>query len=623
MLSLIAALTIFAQLPTNPKAFFAGAAGGPPPPPWNPQGGIKSDDFKIERRDDNGNVIGTEFVHLELTVSTREVPLPDDCSVSSIDIQCDQVCQGGKHKNHSECNLSCDKQCAKDHHFTLRGYYEELRDNMNQMTKDSGALTGGAAEGAAPDWSSEVSHALKEAEQAVNKEKVDMTPAHVKTPCNENDRFYGHKPSQFQVHAECHKVGFYMSKGVKTPIDANMGNLDGVVALLYHPSGDVLKEFNSTVCKCKKVVVPEVFETPGPEEDYPWWDPGFIWEGMDGKPTEPGDGVDITAHGEDINHGVIEIENKTGKDGKCVIPPGTLLVSDDPDDQTMVVLELLSVICPANSNTNVVVSIGPNTYGPASIRPRVACTEIHKHEPSTKTRMHLAPPMNDHLTALCKMYKTDRMHFGGLDQTRAWLCMSHSTIDEMNKILFPRVSQGTYLNALKDCASVGIDVESKDYRPCIDLALLEGSTARTDAVNWFVRFWEVHDMKTLASYAGGLAESEKQTMASGQNQDFRHAADLASAFLTSPSPQVRAAGLRILAESVPDAKRADVLGYGGLNGLWNSLASGDEAEEARALSIVDMYGDKSYAGQVAGLAGYSTNANIKIAAKALKAKLLG
>jgi hypothetical protein len=625
MLSLIAALTIFAQVPTNPKTFYAGAVAGAPPPPWDPQGGIKSDDFKVEKRDDNGNVIGTEFVHLELTVSTREVPLPEDCWLETVDVQCDQVCLGGKHKNHGECDLSCDKQCAKNHHFTIRGYYEELRDNMNKMTADSGALTASGAAGAdPPDWSSEVCHALKEAEQAVTKEVVDMTPPHVKKPCNQNDRYYGYKPSQFQVHAELHKVGFYMTKGQRTPINALLGTLDGVVALLYHPSRDVMEEDNAVVCKCQKVEIPEIFPAIIPEEDWPWWDPGFIWEDPGGKPCPPGDNVKITAHGEDLNHGVIEVDNESGKDGKCVIPPGTLLVSDDPLSQTMVVLELLEALCPANTHTSLVVSIAPEgAYSPTTMKPKVACTEISKHEPSPNTKMHLSPPLDDHLTSVCRMYKKEHIHFGGLDQARVWLCLSHSTLDQMNKILFPRVSQGTYLNALNDVASTGVDVDSGDYKQCSDLTLLDGSTSRTESVNWFVRLWERRDLKAFTAFAKGLVGREKATMASGQAIDLRHAADLSSAFLTSSSPEIRGLGLNLLAECVPSMNRPDVLQYGGLNGLWNSLASGDEAEVAKALAVVDAFGDKSYTGQVAGLASCSPNANIKIAARALKTKLSG
>jgi hypothetical protein len=620
MLSLLVAISLHpVQAHVDPKKFFD---PGPAGPSWQGQGGIKSDDFKVERRDDNGNVVGTEFVHLEMNVSCREVPLPPSPDDWAVQVDCDANCKGGKHKTHAECDMSCDTPCKKNHHFTLKGDYDELRDNMNKMTADSGALTAHGAAGAAdpPDWSSEVSHALRDAENAVRKEVVDMTPAHINKPCTLDTRMYGYTTSQFQVHCDVHKIGFYMTKGVKTPIDDEIGSLDGVVALLYHPSKDVLHEESEVACKCVKKIDP--IESWTGFDPFPPIEGGVIWQTPDGTPVYPEDGkVTVGAHGVDLNEGEIDIDNESDQDLKLTLLPGLLLFADDDDIQTMVILEMLSQLCAAKTETRIYVSTSPQPAGKFVLKPRVACTEISKHQPTSSSKMHLAAPKDDHLTALCRMYGKTQIHFGGVDQVRVWICASQSTMDQINQRLFPKVSAGTYLNALKDVASTGVDVDTKAYRQCEDMALLEGATARTDSVKWYVRFWEGHDLKSMESYAAKLVAHEKQACAAGQAIELRHLADLAQAFLSSTDPAIRDAGLRLLSEAVPEDKRKDVVQYHGLDMLWKPLSSGDEAEVVKALGVVELYQDKSYAGQVAGLAGYSQNATIKSTAKALQGKL--
>lgn len=620
MLPLLFALAI--QQKHSPTVYFDPGASGPA---WNGQGGIKSDDIKVEHRDANGNVEGTEFVHLEYDVSSRIVPLGPDGDYPWTYVFCTRECQGTKHKKHSECDLSCDKQCTKDHHLTMKGAYYELRNNMSQMEKESAGLNqkGSAGAAATPDWSSAVSHALKAAEKDAQKQVVDETPAHLTTPCTWDDRTYGYHTSQFQVKAVMRKVGFYMSKGVKTPIDSVVGTQEGAVCLLYYPSKDPLSEFSLTFCKCERFVFPKTPPDPG-VTDGPT-DGGVGWRTPGGEPVIPEDGkVEVTAHGKDLNEAEIDVENHTGGDLKVLIYPGLLLISDDDGTQTMVVLEFLSVLVPNGATTRIPVSAGPSdSYAPTAIKPHVVCTEISKHEPTPSTKMHLSAAKDDHLSQLCRMFANDNLHFGGLDQTRAWIYLSHSTRDEINQRLFPRVTAGTYLNALSDVASTGVDVEAPEYRPCTDLSLLEGATARQKAVEWFVRYWEGHDPKSLISFAGRLVDHEKQVLASGDAAETRHAAHLAAVFLTSTEPELRDAGLRILSEAVPEAKRDEVVTDGGLTGVWDSLSSGDEGEVGKALAIVDLYKAKTYLIQVSGLASYSPNANIKMAAQAVSAKLKG
>src|SRR5258708_22218056 len=109
MLSLLLALTLGQNLTQHGSKYYDPGATAPP---WQGQGGIKSEDFKVEHRDDNGNVIGTDFVHLEYTVSCRDVPMPASENEEDVYIECNRICKK-KHKSHKECDLSCDEQCTK------------------------------------------------------------------------------------------------------------------------------------------------------------------------------------------------------------------------------------------------------------------------------------------------------------------------------------------------------------------------------------------------------------------------------------------------------------------------------------------------------------------------------
>jgi hypothetical protein len=618
MLSVIAAATIILQGKgrTPPIAPFQPQT----PVAWNPQGAIKSDDLKQEHRDANGNVEGTEFFHLEYEVSTRLVDLPPGLFDITNEVVCNNACKGKKHKKHEACDSSCDELCKQNHTITIKGGFDELRDQEDMMERESAKLAQKGAGGAgAPDWSSAVSHALRDAKRDAEKQKLTMTPAHIVKPCTRIRRYYGVQTKEFQVHCVLKKVGYYMTHGQRTPIDQEVGTQDGVVAYLYYPKKDPIFSDEFVACACRGEEQPEQPPTEG----------GIPGEGKKGTPTYSGLGwqkpdgtivipehVKVTGKGKDLNEAEIDVENDEPYDLIVTVYAGIILVSEDGDIQTMVVMQTITTTVGAGSTARLYASARPEPDVLSGvIKPRVACTQMTKHQPDENTRFKVMDSGDDHLKNICAQYERTRIHTGA-DQGRVWIYTDHATLEEINKRLFPRMSPGQYLNAMAGVAEAGIDLEDGAYKRCVDIELLEGSTASQAAVDWYVRFWEQHDLKAISNYAKRLVGLERTTLAGGDRSDVNHAADLAFAFLGSSEGSIRSAGLSLLA-AVPEDKRGAVKSSGGLKRILNGLRSDDEAEVLAALAVVEQYKDSSVANYVAGLASWSSSAAVKAKAKSV------
>ena len=93
---------------------------------WTDAGHIDSRDVKLERRGASG-VIGTEFVHYEYRV-TWKIVSTDDKKQKGLWVW-QNTCKGKKHKDHKDCDLSCDDKAKNKEHIVLRGEAEEYKDS--------------------------------------------------------------------------------------------------------------------------------------------------------------------------------------------------------------------------------------------------------------------------------------------------------------------------------------------------------------------------------------------------------------------------------------------------------------------------------------------------------------
>jgi hypothetical protein len=576
-------------------------------PAWQPQGGIQSHDFKVEHRSEDGRVVeGTEFVHLEYKVSLKQVPSDDVEESDAPPLRCVRECRGTPHKNHSECTPnSCDDACTKKHEKSLRGRYKPLLDNMRQARADSGKLARAAGVPPGPDnWSDASSSALRAIKQnAESLHKVSM--GHTNEACGVRDGYFGLRRTDIYVKGEFRKVGFYMSKGVKTPIDEPAGSHEMLIAQTWIPEKEPIRNVDGWICHCFKRAEPPK-QPPGTTANdnsigrTPTYS-GLGWRKPDGTVVIPDEKqVKIQTSGDGINNINFHVENNSGQDLQLETIPGTICTPNSPKIQIMVIVVRVVIMVPAGATIEA--SVNPLGGTAGDFKSRVVCTEINKLPPDEKTTFKLATGKDDALASLCERTAASRLR-GPWDQARVWIYMDGASIDEINEHLVPGVSPGRYVTVLHEVETLGgVDLSAAKFRKCFDPKLLAGDNASPEATAWYVqRLAEMNKKGLLDSVRNLTAEWKRVLGGTAEDVQVEHVAAVASGMLQSPAEEVRVAGLKLLAE-LPAANRAALVKFGALYALGDSISSKSAAEVDAALDVLSVYrpdGAKAYAAYAA------------------------
>ncbi|MCC7230299.1 MAG: hypothetical protein IT203_07875, partial [Fimbriimonadaceae bacterium] len=408
-----------------PLLFAAISLSAHPSQDWQSQGKIESREIQVEHR--NGNVVeGTEFVHYEYRVSLRLVPDGHVLDWSNM-ILCDSVCKGKKHAAHEACDSSCDDLCKAKHHVSMKGKAMRLKDRMKQMEKQSASLAKGIGMPGGPDnWSSATSNALRNLQRDVEKEKVEMDVPHWVLPCEQTGRMYGYDLTSVEVKGEFWKVGYYMSRGVKTPIEELKGNHQGTVMRLFKPLQDPVDKVHTLGCQCKFVPSDPPVTDPGKPNIMIGRTPTFSglgWRDKDGKVTIPdGKQVTVTTTGNGLTKVTVLIVNGSGEAYEVIIEPGTKFVPKDGGTQIMTAIgqQKCSVHSKGAALLQVATAAEPAGSLDTTADVRVACTELTKHMPSTDSTFTITPPNDPLLSRIASI--EDRGFFANtIAQTRVWI----------------------------------------------------------------------------------------------------------------------------------------------------------------------------------------------------------
>lgn len=548
---------------------------------WNPQGKIDSREIKIERREGNA-VVGTEFVHYEYRVSLRLVDKPD---AEAQPVWCDAVCNGKKHKNHQECDKSCDTACNLRHPVKLQGKAVEHRDNMKEMTQTSAQKARAIGMPGGPNnWSSATSSALKQMKAAAKADKLDFDAGHWAMPCTLTDREYGYTVKDVQVRGEFWKVGYYMAGGVRTPINQMVDSHEGTVMTVYKCKRDPVSQGSQVACRCLEVPA----DPPPPAEKFgrvPTYS-GLGWRKPDGTVVIPDEKeVTVACYGKSLTKAEVRIDNKTDKAYEVVIQPGTKLIPDDSGVQIMTCLGNQTVAVAAASTTVFWVSLAPQPL--ASFEFNVACTEINKKEPSEKTKFKIVAP-NDPLLARIAAIEDRGFMRSALAQGRVWIYTDNATREQINKRLLPGLTEGMYLNSLHGMARAGVDLTQPKYKNLLDPALLAGPTATKEATFWFADFLAQQDPKT--GYAKKVLDALRTGLASkAESMDARHAGYVAQGLSESDEKAVRMQVLDFMDKSIPEPLKAEFLTEGGLAALLSIGTFGDDEEALKAFAVAKKF----------------------------------
>jgi hypothetical protein len=576
---------------------------------WQNQGKIDSREVQVERREGNA-VVGTEYFHLEYRVSIKIVPDPQAVWDWKSAADCIAVCKGKKHKKHEECDLSCDEICKKKHPISIKGMAIRLEKDRENMTKESGRLAKGfGMPGGPQNWSSATSNALRQLESATKAEKTEFDAGHDPVPCASTTRFYGYNRETVWVKGEFWKVGYYMSRGMKTPIEERLQSHEGKVLDLYHPQRDSIGSWKPAVnCKCTQAtgeppsepapgqsVIPTAGRTPTysglrpPPVRTPTYS-GLGWRKSDGTVVIPDEKkVKVTCTGKDLSNAEIQIENNSGASYEVSIQPGTRLIPDNAGTQTMTCMGNQKATVAAGATTILQVALSPEPILArlAAIPIRVACAEMNKKQPTGDTKFSIVAPSDILLQNICGMEDSGFLRTTTA-QVRVWIYTDSASLGEIKKHLATGLSEGMYLNALFSLDQAGEDLTQTRYRKLLDPALLTAPTATREATIWYANFLRDLDPKT--SFGKKVLDTIRSGLSTkAEALDARHAAYVVLALSDSDNKEVRTAALELMEKGVPDPLKAEFLAEGGLGALMSMITFGDDAEALRAISVAKLY----------------------------------
>ncbi|OJU63599.1 MAG: hypothetical protein BGO01_02850 [Armatimonadetes bacterium 55-13] len=558
---------------------------------WDARGQIQSRDTQIERR--NGNVIeGTELVHYEYRVFTKLVPTDD--LKSKYHISHDNVCQGKKHKAHEECDLSCDKKDTKVKKVTVRGQAESLSGAMRQMEQESAKLARKLGMPGGPNnWSSETSSYIHQMKRDCESKSIELTSLPHENPCTLVTEYFGCKKTEIHVKGEFWKVGVYRSHGVNTPINEKIAEHEGTVVNLWYPFDKAVGSATTVTCRCKERPKdkPTVSDKPvlslgsTLKKGDP---PGPTLGGLEFYVEESGLGclpspeqILMQCSGQSLTKCELSITNKTSDDLICRLPLGAEIVPEDSGTQVMTCTEPLELICKSSWSWDIVAGFLPSTPSFETATIRVACTELHKKEPSAKTKFTIVPPQDPLLVAILEQPAQSSFFANAIVQGRVWIYRDQASLAEINKRMVPGLTEGMYLNALLGLNQAGVDLSDRKFAKCVDANLLKSSGSSEEATAWFVAYLAEQSPNDLLAVGKYLVQS----FAVKEAVDVRHLAHVADVCLRSVDPNVLNLGVSLLEKAIPAELAPEFQKSGGINALRLALALNDKELVKRAFAV--------------------------------------
>ena len=571
---------------------------------WHDEGSITSRQYQNQIREGN-TVAATEFYTLQYSVQTW---VEDTGLKGGPFLTCSNKCNGKVHKNHEACDFSCDVRCTETHRLTIKGTYTPDRAAMNAATAAANGLARQGGGTTSPDdWSHEVSQALAEFRNRAKKKKTfDMPHA---GPCSGRSWWVGTKLYVFHVRGTMTKVGYSMSRGVRTPIKEVVGTHEQAVASLDEVQDEPMDKRDWTWCECKGADAPkfdfkafiesiheyfnrdddETQDETEEEESISTGPKGVIMENKAGEHVDPGDSK-FTVLPNDMNSCVVKVENATGQDVNVTIPVGTFFDAVDASAQDMSSTVRTRGWVLAGRIGYLQVSLRPTIQDPTTkeFPVRWACLEMAKHEPRPGAKYVLRAPQDDVLVRLGAIANRERIR-GPHDQARTWIYSDKATIDEVNKRMLPGVSEGRFATLLWEVATKGgVDLTTPDRLRCVEPKLLNGVPLDERATTWLVNALAENKPNELAKYVDANGKDLSGLMSADTQYAPGHIAAMVTAMLSQENPAVRKSAVKFLA-GVPQSLRGALAEAGGLAGLRSLLSSGSAADVSSAVDVLVAY----------------------------------
>lgn len=518
-------------------------------------------------------------------------------------VSCTNACRGGVHATHEQCDLSCDKACTELHKYDFGPRFQ--------------ALPGGEMDHEDERFGS--SHVAQEISVASGNEIIKAIRAYHKrydlshwnkAPCSTSTRW---QPYQ-RFHVTVDYQYFRNDQGpegrqilVKGPKGVwNWGDVD-------LPMGELTDPKITVKCWCTYLM-----ET-GEEDAGVYLEESPKVEFASAKKL---DDLGVTVACSDMNSCTVTCSNGGTPPMTICVEPGTVLECVDGSCQDLVCCELVKIHIPGLSSTTAHVRIAPEDRTAVSADGRANCINMHKPEPKKGVVYRFELPTNGSCSLLAKNTSNEMIQ-GPWDQMRFWIVTDRGSRDDMAKILFPKPSAGFYLKSLYEVNKItGLDLQTAEYKDCLDPGLVIGGTAPREATAWYVGLWAQNDPATLATWLSQNTKALSDECFGPNTGDVqaKHAADLFNALCLSGDPALIQAAMKCLLEAVPAEKRALVAKFHGLDYALAQLMESDEKNAGLALDVAELYRDAGTAVELANVNG-SLPDGIKARAKKLSAEI--
>ncbi|MBS1717165.1 MAG: hypothetical protein JSS72_05485 [Armatimonadetes bacterium] len=542
------------------------------------------------------------IARMEITYSWSLKPKYNGEPEDIAEDKCTSACQGGKHKEHKECDTSCDKACTVDHKKELKAMSHfapigrgQGRANGRQIREKVTAIAKDMDIEAIAYWNLGTSDKVAEIQKAM-KEKIKVDPGHPSKdkPCTSVAMRYVERPYTLNVQVNISVIVRDVT-GKKETIRSDEINLNCGSVYVTDPTPLLTDTVN---CLCKE-------EKPKTATGLPRiWD-GSTYDGFLADNSLEGYNhlsgyVNIT--GQNMNYCTVGLGEMTQL---CEFPAGTIFVPDDGSSQRMV---LSQDVFMTNPRWGPLASMIPGfTQDSPPMKVRVLCTQMGLHEPSSRTHFRPAVSVDPVVAQLARMTAASHFH-GPWDQMRMWIHTDRASYDQIKTRLIPCPGGGRYRELAEDVYKVETDpAASAAIEKNITADILFQPGTREDAVYWAAEMVASRDPGSLINAARQYGDAVFQN----PDTDYvQFAAYLTNALLANPQKESHEAGF-ILLDHLPKAMVEQFRSLGGLDQLEAMVFEGTEADELKALQYFQKFGIGDLKDSMAALAATTKSEKIK------------
>src|SRR5579862_979533 len=370
----------------------------PPPPPVNTY---------HTSLDLGGNV------HIDIKVSLMGFPnsVPDYLKGAT----CVNLCKGNVHLRHEDCDRKCDEPCNATHVINASASYDEIKPLASDAKDFRDAVQKmGMAVPTVPDFNGiadgVIAPVLKDPKNSVH----IKLPHWNSEPCSSSSKYpYS---SSWRVNVNWHLFRYDQGPdGQQIRVDGPDGFIP--VGDLETYSFDPLQK-PSVYVKCRCRILLQDSKTSMIDNRTKTGGEYALGNGVQNCSTESPFGtkdiqkINFSVSCQNLDTAICTAENPCPYPVDVCISPGSLCTSEDPAFQSMMFILPLQLHLPANGQVSTTIEQQHGPWMPdfadqVRAKGRIACVEMHKKEPTSDVRYHIAPSGDLGLARLANIATTE------------------------------------------------------------------------------------------------------------------------------------------------------------------------------------------------------------------------